>query len=131
MDLGEAGRPADDIQLVVVDLASNCLRAVFDEQPDDLEVAVLRGEMQRKRVVAFVADVRVRAAREQRSNDRLVADTEMQRGSESDVPGQRGAFVDDVGMTPRGSIRRRRRRRSRQPSTTLVSPARAVTATRC
>ncbi len=47
---------------MVVYFAGDRLRAMFDQQANDLEVAALGGEMQRERVVALVADVRVGAA---------------------------------------------------------------------
>ena len=59
---GEAGRPADDVELVIVHLAGVRLRAVLDQQPDHRQIAALGGEVERERVVPFVADVGIGAA---------------------------------------------------------------------
>ena len=47
--------------------------AILDEQFDDRQVAPFGGEVERKRVVALVADVWIRASLEQRPDDRLVS----------------------------------------------------------
>ena len=68
------------------------------EQPDDRQILVLGGEVQRVRVVAFVAHVRIGAAREQQPHHRLVGDAEVQRGPQADVAGQRAALAHQLGM---------------------------------
>ena len=96
--VSEAGRPADDVEPVIVDLASGGLRAVVDEQLDDGQIAALCGKVQRERVVSLITDVRVGAAIEEQFDDRFVMHAEVQRGAESGVPLQRTALVDDVGL---------------------------------
>ena len=85
LEIAEGGRPPDDVELVIVNLAGNGLGSVFDQQPDDGEVATLHREMQRKRVVPFVADVGVCAALEQHADDRFVVDAEVQRRAQAAV----------------------------------------------
>ena len=65
LPVAEHGRPADDLELVPSS-APIGVRAVLDQQLDDVEIVVLGGEVQRNRVVAFVADVGIGAALEQR-----------------------------------------------------------------
>jgi hypothetical protein len=55
------------------------IRAVLDEQRDDGEIAALGGEMDRIRVVAVVADVRIGAALEEQAHDCFVAHAEVER----------------------------------------------------
>ena len=99
LDVGEAGRPADDVELMVVLLTRDRPGAVLHEQRDDFEVAALGGEVQWERVVAFIANVRIRAALEQRPDDFDVLDAEMQRRAQSRVPLECAALVDDVGIS--------------------------------
>src|SRR5262245_23380576 len=54
--LAEAGGPPDYLELVAV-AAADGIRAMFDQQLDDRELLFLGREMERHRVVAFVADV--------------------------------------------------------------------------
>ena len=128
LDAGKARRPADDVELVIVDLAGDGLRAVFDEQPDDREVAALGGEMQRERVVAFVADVRIGAALRAASGRRPRAcAAEVQRRPQSGMPLERAALVDDVGvMRSRIACSTARRRRARRRAAAPAAPGRAV-----
>ena len=74
------------------------IRAMLDQQLDDLEFASFGGEVKRKRVVTIVADVRVRAAREKLSNHRFEMHAEVQSGSQASVAGQRPALTDDAGL---------------------------------
>ena len=58
---------------------------MLDEQSDDGEVLVLRGEVQWHRVVTLIANVRIGAALEEHSDNSLVLDTEMQCRAKSVV----------------------------------------------
>jgi hypothetical protein len=93
----ETHRPADRVQLVV-SARTDRIGAVFDEQPDDGEIAALSGKVNRERVVSLIPDVRVGAAIEQRFHNRFVGDAEMQRRPKPGVGRQRSALVDEVRM---------------------------------
>ncbi len=59
--LPEAGRPAKDADLGVVPFAID-VGTRLDQQPDHLEIAVHRREMQRRRVVGKLAGVEIGTA---------------------------------------------------------------------
>ena len=71
---------------------------MLDQKTDHAHVLSLGGEMHRKRVVAFVANVRVGPPLEQDAHDRFVFNTEMQRSAEAGMARQLTAVVDDVWM---------------------------------
>ncbi len=83
---------------MVVDFACDRLRAVLDQERDDRAIAAFGGKMQWKRVVSLVADVRVRAAIEKELDDRFMLDAEVEGGTQTRVPHQRAALVDDLRM---------------------------------
>ena len=75
---------------------ANRIRAVFDKELDDREVAALGGKMNRERVIAVVADVGVGAAFEQRLHDGFVPRAEVQRGPPACMPRQHATLVDEI-----------------------------------
>jgi len=95
----ETHRPADDFELVHVARADR-VGAMRDQLSDDVELPALSGEVQRKRVISLVSNVRVGAALEQEIDHLLVhaVHREVERGAFSGVTGQCGASVDDIGM---------------------------------
>jgi hypothetical protein len=90
----EARGPSDDLQLVPV-AVPNRIRAVLEEQPDHRKVLVLGGEVQRKGVVALVADVRVGAPFQQQPHDGFVRHAKMQCRSDAGVPVEEAALADE------------------------------------
>jgi hypothetical protein len=90
----EADRPAEHVE-IVRRAGADWIRAVLDEQPDDGEIAALGGEMDRIRVVAVVADVRIGAALEEQAHDCFVAHAEVERRPPARVGRQLAALVDD------------------------------------
>ncbi len=72
----ETHGPSDRVQLVV-GARTDRIGTVFDEQPDDGEIAALGGKVNGERVVSLIPDVRVGAAIEQHFHHRFVADAEM------------------------------------------------------
>ena len=53
------------------------IRAVVDEHPDDRQIAALGREVNRIRVVAFIPDIRIGAALQQRLDEGFVPDGEV------------------------------------------------------
>ncbi len=96
--VSEAGGPADDVELVIVDFARDGFRSVLDEQLDNREVSALGREMQRECVIAFVADVRIGPAIQEQLHDWLVVHAEMQRRPKPRVALEHATLVDDAGM---------------------------------
>ncbi len=97
IDRVEADGPTQHIQQVPRALADR-VGTVLDEKPYNPDVAALRGEVQRHRVVPFVTYVRIGAAPEQQPYDGFVMNPEVERGALAGVAPERTALVDDRGV---------------------------------
>ena len=93
----ETHRPTEHVELVR-GAGANRVGAVRDEQLDHGQVAAFGGEMNRIRVVAFVADVRIGAALEERPHDGLMPRAEVKGRPQARIARQRAALIDEVGM---------------------------------
>ena len=89
--------PAEHLELVAV-AGTDRIGPVLDQQSNDAEMLFLRGEVQRHRVVALVADVGIGAAIEQPLDGRLVAavDLGMQGRPRAPMAGKAASLVDDA-----------------------------------